>query len=341
MSDVWLLVVKGNLRHRIDKLGVEKADADLLEGQRRLREVARLQNFGPGQAGEPEHPERPAWATGAFVYLTPNHAAKICEAVEVSGLQLQSKHILVSEEYRALVKEVLATDPNRTGREAFLLRRTGAVEREDRVNLPVNPQCLGNSLQQRCPAEGGSEASFESPLTLNTGTTTTYNTAGTATSGDRPLERYDYDEWVQQLGEDRQPGTHRKHVRLLQLDGRLMEHREVDLELAEYLTAPASVQQMDPDMWARAWEQVCEENSWIEMRPHEKFGPCPYCTVCKKWAEVRHLMAKACRRRLEKHGMQVGPVLEGILQAEEKRLSARRRLPRAASAASRGGACGG
>jgi len=316
MSDVWLLVVKGNLRHRIEKLGVEKADADLSQGQRRLREAARLQNFGPGQAGEPEHPERPAWANGAFVYLTPNHAAKICQAAEVSGLQLQSKHVLVSEEYRALVKEVLATGPNGPGREAFLLRRAGAVEREDRVNLPVDPQRLGGSLQQQCRAEGGSEASFESCLTPNTGTATTYRTAGTTASGD--------------------PGTHRKHVRLLQLDGRLMERREVDLELAEYLTAPPSVQQMDPDMWTRAWDQVCEENRWIEMRPDEKCGPCPYCTVCKKWAEVGHLMSKTCRARLERHGMQVGPLLEAILQAEETRRHARQSISAAAPAPAAG-----
>ena len=71
MGDVLLMVVKGNLRHRIEKLGIEKSESQLTEGQHRLREIARLKKFGSCR------PERPDWARGAFFYLTPHRAAKI------------------------------------------------------------------------------------------------------------------------------------------------------------------------------------------------------------------------------------------------------------------------
>eukprot|EP00969_Alexandrium_andersonii_P289002 12774103-Alexandrium_andersonii.AAC.1 len=67
-------------------------------------------------------------------------------------------------------------------------------------------------------------------------------------------------------------GPRRKHVRLLQLDKHLMESKAVDQDLAEYRIAPASVQELDPDMWTEAWKQVRKENDWIEMRRREKCG---------------------------------------------------------------------
>lgn len=308
MSGLWLLVVKGNLRHRIEKLGVEKADSDLTEDQRKLREYAQLQvqGFGSEKGACQEHPERPPWANGAFVYLTPEHAADIFQAVDESALVLQSKHVLVSDEYRDLVKRVLATGPQGSGREAFLLRRAGAVEREEEVQA--------RRYAETSIGEGISQASWESRQTR--------------TTGERPRDLLACDEEAELSGEERLPGRadygpHRKHVRLLQLDRRLLERRDVDLELAEYLTAPASVQELDPDMWTRAWNQVCEENDWIEMRDHEKCGPCPHCTLCCKWAEVGHLMGKNCRSKQAKRGKEVGPLLEAILKAEEERRLAR------------------
>ena len=38
---VLILVVKGNLRHRIEKLGTEKTDAELTPPQLKLRRIAR------------------------------------------------------------------------------------------------------------------------------------------------------------------------------------------------------------------------------------------------------------------------------------------------------------
>lgn len=313
MSILWLLVVKGNLRHRIEKLGVEKADSELTEDQRRLREIA-LQQFevgkDAGQEGQQQHPERPHWANGAFVYLTDEHAAAIQQAVKENCIQLQSKHVLVSEEHRDLVKRVLATGPQGSGREAFLLRRAGAVESEEPVRLPSSS--CADAEKSRGDTEGASEASGEQ----------------TRSAGDYPGGRLGGDEGVSLTGEEKLPGSpeyppHRKHVRLLQLDQSLMESRDVDLELAEYLTAPASVQQLDPDMWTRAWTQVCEENDWIEMRDHEKCGPCPFCTLCNKWAEVGHLMGKHCRGRQDRREKKASPLLEAILHAEGERRSSR------------------
>ncbi len=118
MSRIFKLVVKGNLRHRIDKLGTEKDDSQLTEGQQRLRDVAeeqqrRLESLGPlgpdgddGAATSACQPrtERPAWAKGAFVYLAPEHVGEVMEAIKEQGVQLQSKPTLVSEAHKDLAK---------------------------------------------------------------------------------------------------------------------------------------------------------------------------------------------------------------------------------------------
>ena len=91
MSDVvWLLVVKGNLRHRIDLLGVEHEYEILNETQRCLRDSVRdiysLEIC----------PERPVWAGGAFVFLLPEHEECAKELIDQEILFLRSKHVLVS-----------------------------------------------------------------------------------------------------------------------------------------------------------------------------------------------------------------------------------------------------
>ena len=48
---------------------------------------------------------------GAFVYLRPEHAACIERAVQDSGKDLQSKHVLVSEELMATLKRALGAKP--------------------------------------------------------------------------------------------------------------------------------------------------------------------------------------------------------------------------------------
>ena len=66
MDDVWLLVVKGNLRDRIELLGCEKRYEDMTEAQRILRDAAKLQGLKAwGTDLDPEaKPERPRWAGG-------------------------------------------------------------------------------------------------------------------------------------------------------------------------------------------------------------------------------------------------------------------------------------
>ena len=126
MSRVFKLVVKGNLRHRIDKLGTEKDDSQLTEGQQRLRAVAeeqqrRLESLGPdgndGAATSAHRPtpERPVWAAGAFVYLAPEHLVEVMEAIKQQGVKLQSKHVLVSEVHKSLVIEALTAQPEGPG----------------------------------------------------------------------------------------------------------------------------------------------------------------------------------------------------------------------------------
>ena len=82
---VYLLVVKGNLRHRILKLGCEKAWCELSPAQRDLRRIAVDQKFVYSKG-----PERPEWANGAFLYLEPRHATLIETYIAGSGLKLQS-----------------------------------------------------------------------------------------------------------------------------------------------------------------------------------------------------------------------------------------------------------
>ena len=131
-SQIMRLVVKANLRHRIEKLGAEKSEEELSELQRQLKEVAREQIWNSSSRRD-ELPERPRWANGCFVYVTPWHVTQIEEFIRNSRvvLELQTKHVLVSEEYKEPVIATLSACPEGPGREAFLMRRAGAIEQED------------------------------------------------------------------------------------------------------------------------------------------------------------------------------------------------------------------
>ena len=148
-GDAWLLVAKGNLRHRIDLLGVEGEYKALNETQRGLRDIVRggrpasdsLDSSGPPatdslDSSEQPCPERPVWAGGAFVFLLPEDVEIVKEVIEQRGIFLQSKHVLVSDGLKSMVKELLEAKPPGSGREAFLKRRSGVVEKEERIALP-------------------------------------------------------------------------------------------------------------------------------------------------------------------------------------------------------------
>ena len=92
---VYLLTVKGNLRHRIEKFGIElPCDTELTELQSRLRKVAIAQQFD-GKLG------RPNWANDAFVFVTVAHAASIQDTMQEwctkEGKKLKCKYVIVSE----------------------------------------------------------------------------------------------------------------------------------------------------------------------------------------------------------------------------------------------------
>ena len=57
-------------------------------------------------------------------------------------------------------------------------------------------------------------------------------------------------------------------TRWLMPDPEIMKEKTVSMELLEYLTAPPSVQEMCPEGWIEAWEHVCWENSWLEMKEY-------------------------------------------------------------------------
>ena len=126
-----MLVVKGNLRHIIVKLGCEKEWDDLSPAQRELRRIAVDQNFVVHSKG----PERPIWANGAFLYLEPKHAKVIEKHVADCGLKLQSKHMLVSASILQLIERTLKAEPEGSGREALLLRRAGVIEKKEQMAL--------------------------------------------------------------------------------------------------------------------------------------------------------------------------------------------------------------
>lgn len=303
---VWLLETKGNLRHRIEKLGCERSDVELTSVQRDLRSIT------PGENS------RPDWAGGAFVYLTASHLEEIAELVNENDVVLQSKHILVSDGYVQLVKVALGADQEEGGREAFLRARAGAIKSE----YLLNPLFLSRAERQR-PV--GVNSATHVPTVQRTfievkevhaeSSEFSFHSRQAASTGDLPHEPSLV--MVDDLAvSSRQP---RFRPALLQLPVQIMERRDVDLELLEFLTAPPSVQIQSPEMWVSAWRQVCLENEWLVMVDHETRGEGPYCTVCKKWAELSHLTSPKCKSN--RRNLTVSPFLSTILTAEEQRVN--------------------
>ena len=133
---VWVLVAKGNLAHRIEKLGIEQSDSDeLTDAQSCLRKVAKAQPFH-GQLG------RPTWAKGAFVLVTGAHVASIEATLEEwmtnNGEELMSNHIIVSGMMKEAHDEALRIEPPESivEREAFQIRRCGEIAEQERIAIP-------------------------------------------------------------------------------------------------------------------------------------------------------------------------------------------------------------
>eukprot|EP00929_Paragymnodinium_shiwhaense_P111238 TRINITY_DN7897_c0_g1_i1.p1 TRINITY_DN7897_c0_g1~~TRINITY_DN7897_c0_g1_i1.p1 ORF type:complete len:606 (-),score=114.40 TRINITY_DN7897_c0_g1_i1:157-1917(-) len=125
---------------------------------------------------------------------------------------------------------------------------------------------------------------------------------------------------------------------VLQLSENLPKLKHLDVDFVEFLTSNPEMQEMDDDcqgMWKETWELVSEENPWITMKDpsgDEDEPHCPYCTLCDKWIDVRHLLSGFCRGRVQKwceeeEGREVGPLLQEIMDAGKLDMEKRSRRP--------------
>ena len=103
---VILMTVKGNLRHRIEKLGEEEEITNMTEGQRTLRTIAAEQYF-EADGLISGHLSRPLWGGGAFFYCDEVVVNLMKDTRRVLPFPLQSKHIVCSPQHEAAVRECL------------------------------------------------------------------------------------------------------------------------------------------------------------------------------------------------------------------------------------------
>ena len=134
-NHVWVLTVRGNYKHRIMKVGIEKlADEDLTGPQERLREAVVAQQLD-GKPG------RPDWAKGALVFVTVAHAACIEDVMQEwqsrTGNELKSKYVIVSDSLKETLMEALSGGPpaDIKPKEAFQYRRGGEIAEEERIKM--------------------------------------------------------------------------------------------------------------------------------------------------------------------------------------------------------------
>ena len=137
---VVVATIKGNLRHRIEKLGEEVEYEKLTVKQRRLRDIALNERFDQ-RIGV--HTSRPTWGGGAFLYCEPAHAELVKQNRHLFPFELKSKHVVFSEQFETALRECLEdivppeTQPK--GREAFLKKRAGQIKVYQVVELPAHP----------------------------------------------------------------------------------------------------------------------------------------------------------------------------------------------------------
>ena len=134
-NDILILTVKGNLRHCIDKCGIEKTQTEAAtDCQRRLCQIAREQQLGEGKLA------RPDWAGGAFVFVTKHHAALIQERLEgwmrAEGRIFKSKYVFVSASLKEVLTQALHSrevPDGKTGREKEAWLKCGRIKEEIRI----------------------------------------------------------------------------------------------------------------------------------------------------------------------------------------------------------------
>ena len=291
---LYLFVLKGNLKDIIDKLGVEKYDAEFTSLARKLHKIVENQKQPWWIFAEAPDWSRPVWANGAFLFLSERHARIIGNSIESAGILLQSKHIVVSPQFKDVLKEVLETPARRIRHEGIrqlLVRRIVAK----RVTICASHP---SGARDRDLADDGSEASVAAS----------------------PAKREFVSDASILCSEDWDYGRGYSKILLLTLDPLIMRERHIDIELLEYFTLPASVQRMCPEKWEEVWEIVCRENPFLAMK-EDKTKPdgerFPHCTLCSMWADVLHLLSPNCnlKRREQGYGRD-DPLLGAILRAD-------------------------
>mmetsp|Transcript_1607 Transcript_1607/g.4146 ORF Transcript_1607/g.4146 Transcript_1607/m.4146 type:complete len:583 (+) Transcript_1607:84-1832(+) len=305
--DVRVLVVKGNLRHRIQKLGIELPDDELTPQQRQLRQIANsIPDEHVGPITKFASKARPDWCGGGFAFLTLDHGEWVPQIVRAYGLQLQSKHIVVSSDFRDLLKDTLEETPvgaKGPGREAFLTRRAGVIAADEPlINLRDAPATCKpcDDMQvykdDKEAPEGGASLSVQVPAIFKG-----------AEDAEMPFKPFRFRKLPPDVAE-----------------------LDLDEALVEFVTAPVSLQeltqQQDPGMWEKVWEIVCEENRWLQMQRHWEVqdteapnGGCfPFCIYCEKWADMPHLLSKQCLAQRKAEGAQLGRLLTAILDTAER-----------------------
>ena len=287
VEHVIIFVVKGNLKHRLLKLGVELHEDDLTPAQKALRKIAHDQKF------QSVPPERPSWAGGACLYLTEAHANQIQDQLKRQGVSLQSKHIVVSPTHQTAVELCLSAKPNRTGREAFLISRAGMVQTETKLFLlpPVIYYTAGRV--QTPPGQAASAGSSET----SSGGLCPDQAANVCSRGrgcGRFLKVLDHKE----IGDA-----------FFSVDvGHIMDE-DLLQETFSFVTAPVTVQQCSMTDWKpgdkdnpldnviRLWELACFENDdfLILRKTKDLLSRYPFCVACGKRAEASHLNSKTHR----------------------------------------------
>ena len=154
VESLWLLVVKGNYKHRIAKTGIETPSENRIDCQQRLCDAASsAMQVGPtfdGRLG------RPAWASGAMVFVTLAHSQTV-QAI-MKDRKLMSKHIIVSDVLRGALDEALKIEPptSMEKREQFWWWICGGIKTQERIAVtPPEAHTFNdvyNSLKTLCAA---------------------------------------------------------------------------------------------------------------------------------------------------------------------------------------------
>ena len=285
MEHVLLLIVKGNLRHRVGKLGTELEEDDLTPAQSKLRKIAKTQLW------HCYPPERPSWANGAFLYLEPSHAHKIKDAVQRNGVHLQSKHILVSPTHYQDLLACLYAKQETTGRESFLISRAGQIQTESKLILwPALPAMSYPESESGITKKDNrfawlrmlehnvtmSFCSVPMPDMHDDDKLETLNFVTAPVSVQEMAIR----NWEQADGEKHDTDDPRNHI-------------------------------------VRVWDIICYENSFLQMkRSQDEMITEPRCILCNTIATIEHLQSEqhniAIRCQNEAHG----PLLEDVIQKD-------------------------